>query len=239
MGWESEARRAVSAGEPVTFNQASEPMRLEIKTYGNLEQVVISKLSKAFVARIFRHCWGKNNTPYFANNCFKGILYFDERLAAKYAEDVETTYTNWFVEDKYYHRTAMVYESGLEFSASLDGGEPVTLNPAGMRIDRKVIDRAPSLAQVGEEEVAILMGSVDKGGLVFTLDGVTGDFDPDKLTLSLEGLEEFFFEDALMVGLSYDGKTMGMEVGESRGKSMIAPILISREGRELDMYDFS
>lgn len=214
-------------------------MRLEIKTHGNLEQVVVSKLPKAFVSRIFRHCWGKNNTPYFANNCFKGILYFDERLAAKYAEDVGARYTSWFMEDKYYHRTAMVYESGLEFYASLDGGERVTLNPAGLRIERTVIDRAPSLAQVEEEEVAILMGSVDKGGLVFTLDGVEGDFDPGKLSLILEGLEEFFFEDTLVVGLSYDGKPMDMAVGESRGKSMIAPILISKEGRELDMYDFS
>ncbi len=214
-------------------------MRLEIKTHGNLEQVVVSKMSKAFVARIFRHCWGKNNTPYFANNCFKGILYFDERLAAKYAEDVGTQYSSWFMEDEYYHRTAMVYESGLEFSVSMDQGEAQALNPAGLRIERKVVDRAPSLAQVDEEEVVILMGSVDKGGLVFTLDGVEGEFDPDKLTLSLEGLEEFFFEDTLMTGLSYDGKPMTMEVGESRGKSMIAPILISKEGRELDMYDFS
>jgi len=214
-------------------------MKLSIKTYGNLERVIVSRMSKAFIARIFRHCWGKNNTPYFANNCFKGILYFDERLAAKYAEDAGTAYTSWLEQDCFYCRPGMTYESGLELSVSLDGGEGTTLNPAGLRIERTVIDRAPALERLVDEETAVVMGSVDKGGLVFTLDGVEGDFEPDKLTLVVESLEEFFFEDALVVGLKYDGRDLAMEMGERRGKSMIAPILISKEGRELDMYDFS
>ncbi len=227
------------AGGVDTFNQAGSPMKLSIKTYGNLEQVVVSRMSKAFVARIFRHCWGKNNTPYFANNCFKGILYFDERLAAKYAEDVGTNYSTWLEQDCFYSRAGMAYESGLELTVTLPGGEWMTLNPAGLRIERTVIDRAPALERLGDEETAVLMGSVDKGGLVFTLDGVEGEFDPDKLTLCLDSLEEFYFEDALAVGIKYDGREFTMEMGERRGKSMIAPILISKEGRELDMYDFS
>lgn len=214
-------------------------MKLEIKVFGNLEQVVISALPKAFVGRIYRHCWGKNNTPYFANNCFKGILYFDERLAAKYADDVGYSYRNWQTEDDFHHWTAMVYESGLEITATIDGGESFVINASGPKIERRIVDRDAVMAKIKDDEVAVLMGAVDKGAMLFTLNEFTGDFDADKLTLVLESAEEFYFDDVLIIGMQYDGVQLGMEMGESRGKNMIAPILLSKEGRELDMYDFS
>ena len=80
-------------------------MALEITTYGDIDQIVVASLPRAFVQKIFRHCWGKNNTPYFAGNCFKGVLYFDERLARKYAEDLGLAWRSWLLADKFYHKT--------------------------------------------------------------------------------------------------------------------------------------
>ncbi len=40
---------------------------LHITTHGDIDQISSrSSLSREFVRKIYRHCWGKNNTPYFA-----------------------------------------------------------------------------------------------------------------------------------------------------------------------------
>ena len=46
-------------------------MALTITAHGDIDQIVVSSLARTFVQKIYRHCWGKNNTPYFAGNCFK------------------------------------------------------------------------------------------------------------------------------------------------------------------------
>jgi hypothetical protein len=52
-------------------------MALVVKAQGSIEQILVTSFPKSFVSKVYRHCWGKNNTPYFAGNCFKGVVYFD------------------------------------------------------------------------------------------------------------------------------------------------------------------
>ncbi|MHC1713968.1 MAG: hypothetical protein AB9872_17645 [Solidesulfovibrio sp.] len=75
--------------------------------------------------------------------------------------------------------------------------------------------------------------------MVFTLADFAGTFDPDKLTIHIDRLSDLYSEEAVITGLVYDGRTMSMETGESRGKNMLDPLLIGRDGKLLDMYDFS
>ena len=48
-----------------------------------------------------------------------------------------------------------------------------------------------------------------------------------------------YSEESVITGIAYDGRMLSMETGESRGKNMIDPLLVSGDGRLLDMYDFA
>jgi len=95
------------------------------------------------------------------------------------------------------------------------------------------------LARIGEGEVLCVLGAVDKGEMQFTLPDFSGPFDPEKLTVRVERLSDLYCEEAVITGLAYDGRTLSMETGQSRGKNMLDPLLIDREGKLLDMYDFA
>ncbi|MGE4296702.1 MAG: hypothetical protein AB7E47_01620 [Desulfovibrionaceae bacterium] len=212
-------------------------MKLTITVRGLMDQVVISTLPKSFVQKVFKHCMGKNNTPYFANNCFKGVLYFDWELAQKFAEKVGHAYTTWSDEDKYYHRTAYCFDNDLEMNAQLDGAvTSLTVSTLDTRVNR--LDLDSFLPKITDDEVVILMGSVDTGSESFVLEGVEGAFDPEKLCVDIDNFEDFFLDDMLITGMRYDGKDMERVLGESRGKHMITPVLFSKQGKELDLYDF-
>lgn len=213
-------------------------MALEITTHGDIDQILVSSLPRTFVQKIYRHCWGKNNTPYFAGNCFRGVLYFDERLAGKYAEDVGLPWRGWLSVDKFYHKTGSCYEHGLSLVVR-DGGDECTISSVGLAVVEERPRLAGLLARLAGDEVLCLLGSVDKGEMVFTLTDFTGPFDPDKLSVHVDRLTDLYCEEAVITGLVYDGRTMSMETGESRGKNMIDPLLISRDGKLLDMYDFA
>ncbi|MFU2209437.1 hypothetical protein [Solidesulfovibrio sp. C21] len=213
-------------------------MALVITTRGDIDQIIVTSLPRAFVQRVYRHCWGKNNTPYFAGNCFRGVLYFDERLAAKYAEDQGLPWHGWLAAPKFYHRTGAVYEHELRLDVRLgDAAEPVT------SVGVALIEARPKLAEytarLAEDEVLCLLGAVDKGEMVFTLDDVDGPFDSEKLAIHVDRLSDLYCEESVITGMTYDGRKLSMETGESRGKNMIDPLLISRDGRLLDMYDFA
>jgi hypothetical protein len=213
-------------------------MALSITTQGDIDQIVISSLPRPFVRKIYRHCWGKNNTPYFAGNCFKGVLYFDERLARKYAEDLGLTWGGWMAVDKFHHRIGACYGAGLTLTVEIDG--VVTSRPArGLAVEETRPRLADYLGRLTEGEVLAVLGSVDRGAMVFTLPEVSGPFDPDLLRLTVESLTDCYSEEVIITGMIYDGRTMAMESGESRGKSMLDPQLISPEGALLDMYDFA
>jgi len=213
-------------------------MALEITTHGDIDQIIVSSLPRAFVQKIYRHCWGKNNTPYFAGNCFRGVLYFDERLAGKYAEDVGLPWRGWLSVDKFYHKTGSCYEHGLSLTVR-NGGDGTTISSVGLTVVEERPRLAGLLDRLAGDEVLCLLGSVDKGEMVFSLADFTGPFDPDKLALHVDRLSDLYCEEAVITGLVYDGRTMSMETGESRGKNMIDPLLISRDGKLLDMYDFA
>ena len=213
-------------------------MALTITAHGDIDQIVVSSLARTFVQKIYRHCWGKNNTPYFAGNCFKGVLYFDERLAAKYAEDLGLTWQGWMATDKFHHKIGACHGSGLTLRVEVDGVE-ATLPALGLPVAETRPCLADFLADLAEGEVLAVLGSVDKGDMVFSLPEASGPFDPDKLTIQVERLTDLYSEEALITGMAYDGRTLFMESGETRGKSMLDPLLISAEGKLLDMYDFA
>lgn len=213
-------------------------MALEITTHGDIDQIIVTLLPRAFVQKIYRHCWGKNNTPYFAGNCFKGVLYFDERLAAKYAEDTGFAWRGWLSATKFYHRTGACLDLGLRLTVR-DGGGESSLNAAGLPVAEKLPRLADFLEGLGEDEVVAVLGAVDKGEMVFSLADGDGPFDPEKLTIHVERLSDLYSEETLITGLSYDDRMLSMETGESRGKNMLDPLLIDRNGKLLDMYDFS
>ena len=212
-------------------------MALEITTQGDIDQIVVSSLSRAFVQKIYRHCWGKNNTPYFAGNCFKGVLYFDERLAIKYAEDVGFPWRGWLSAPKFHHRTGASLDHSLGLTVRPDQGE-IGLSAAGTTLVENRLRLDDFLELLGEDDVLAVLGAVDKGEMVFSLPDFTGPFDPEKLTITVDRLSDLYCEETVVTGMLYDGRTMSMETGESRGKSMVDPLLISRDGKLLDMYDF-
>lgn len=213
-------------------------MALTITTHGDIDQIVVSSLARTFVQKIYRHCWGKNNTPYFAGNCFKGLLYFDERLAGKYADDLGLTWHGWMATDKFLHKIGACYGSGLTLRVEADGVVS-SLSALGLPVAETQARLADFLGELAEGEVLAVLGSVDRGEMVFSLPEVAGAFDPDKLTIQVERLTDLYSEETIITGMTYDGRTMSMESGETRGKSMLDPLLISAEGKLLDMYDFA
>ncbi len=213
-------------------------MRLKIELTGHLEHIVISALPSAFITRIFRHCMGKNNTPYFANNCFKGIMYFDREMAAKLASQVDFTWRTWLDEDRFYRRAAFCYETYMDVTVSRDKDILAKLTSSDLPTTVTPVNHAAMRGALGQGEVLILLGSQDKGSVSYVLDGFTDDFDPARLMASLDSFEDFRLQDQLITGLLYDGRELSLERGPSTGKSMIDPVLISAEGQELDLYDF-
>lgn len=213
-------------------------MQLRIELTGHKNCIVVSSLPRAFLGKVFQHCLGKNNTPYFANNCFKGVLYFDNELARKYAEGVGYAWTTWREEDRFYHETAFCCDNALEIAALTDGEKAMDLPLTTLAQEVKHIQLDALLKRITPEDAVIFMGSIDKATDAYVLD-IDGPFDPDLLSLDMQDCEDFFFDDLLLMGVSYDGEPMVLEPGETRGMRMITPVLFSHEGKELDLYDFS
>ena len=214
-------------------------MALHITTHGDIDQIVVSSLPRAFVQKVYRHCWGKNNTPYFAGNCFKGVLYFDERLARKYAEDVGFEWRGWLLADRFYHKMGACHEHGLTLTADDGQGGVSRISSVGIAVKESRPRLSDILVRLGDDEVAALLGAVDKGEMVFSLADFAGPFDPDKLAIQVDRLSDLYSEESVITGMTYDGRTMSMEPGESRGKNMLDPLLVGRDGTLLDMYDFA
>jgi len=203
-----------------------------------MNQIVISSLPKSFLSKIFRHCLGKNNTPYFANNCFKGVLYFDENTARKFAENLGCSWKGWNNEDKFYHHTAYCFEGGLEITVSVNGDQKTTLDVSEIKTKVHPVELGALLPRIKDDEIIVLMGSVDKGSEAFALENFQGDFSVDELLVSVDAFDSFHFDTLLIKDISYGGRDLRRTTGRSKGRNMIAPILFSADGRELDMYDF-
>lgn len=213
-------------------------MQLSVTVSGLLDNVVVSSLPKAFLRRIFTHCMGKNNTPYFANNCFKGVLYFNDDLAIKFAEASGNTWKGWEGECRFSHQTGFVFESNLELAVSVDGRRELRLEAAALptKVNRLTLEAL--LPKIGPEEVLILLGSVDKATQAYALEAAGDDFDSEKLLISIDDFGDLAFDDLLVTGLSYAGQELVPTRGESRGMNMVMPVLFDHQGKALDLYDF-
>lgn len=212
-------------------------MQLSIEISGYKDELVISAIPRKFLARVVRHCYGKNNTPYFAHNCFKGVLYFDEGLARKFAQSEGYDWNGWWEEKDFHHRAAYLFEENLRIEVKT-GGEPETVYPSQISRSETPVPMSPLLPKIGDDKVLMMMGSVDKGTQTFVLDGFEGEFDPSKLTVSMETFSDFGLDDKLVTGLSYDGRNLTPAGDESKGKRMIVPAMFSAEGDEVELDDF-
>ena len=213
-------------------------MHLSITLTGLLDKVVVSSLPRTFVKRIFTHCMGKNNTPYFASNCFKGVLYFNDDLAIKFGEDTGHVWKGWEGECRFYSQGGFVFETNLEVTALVDGKRELRLETGSLPTRTNRVALEGLLPKIGPEEVIVLLGSVDKAEQTFTLDAAGDAFDPEKLMVSLDDFEDFAFDDRLLTSLAYNGKELVPGEMQCRGMNMIMPALFDHQGTELDLYDF-
>lgn len=213
-------------------------MHLSVTLTGLLDKVVVSSLPRSFVKRIFSHCMGKNNTPYFASNCFKGVLYFNDDLAIKFAEDTGHIWKGWEGECRFNHQAGFVFETNLEAAALVDGKRELRLEAGSLPTRSTVVTLEAFLPEIGPEEVIVLLGSVDKATQSYTLEIADDAFDPEKLLVSLHDYQDFAFDDRLVTGLAYNGLELTAGEVQSRGMNMIMPTLFDHLGGELDLYAF-
>jgi hypothetical protein len=211
---------------------------LKVKLSGVRREIVVTTLPRDFVAKVFRHCLGKNNTPYFANNCFKGVLYFDDRMAAAFAEQTDFAWKHWLELSAGLHSSGWIFESSLEMEAEVQG-KTVPLGPSETAATDKIVSLTSFLPRIGVSDVLAFLGKADKGSQVYGLEGFEGDFDPAALTMHLELFDDFGLEEPLIAGLSYGGQAMTSLEEDFKGMNMIDPVLIGPNGRFLDLYDFS
>lgn len=213
-------------------------MELRIDIVGYKNEIVVTAVPKRFVHKIYKHCLGKNNTPYFANNCFKGILYFDEELAGKFAEAVNYEWTGWQSAKRLYHHAAYCFEDSLKITAHFDGEHDLELYPSKIQTAENPVRVESFLPDVKKDEVLILMGSVDKGTQHFTLNTDEAEFNPSRLSVSVDTFTDFNIEEPLITAMSYGGTNLTPSQSESKGRRMLEPRLFSAIGRELDVSDF-
>ena len=213
-------------------------MALTVTLTGLMDEVVITSFPRKFFSRIFRHCMGKNNTPYFVNNCLKGTLYFDEELARRFAEAEGHQWRGWRREDKFYHNQGFCLECNLEIKAQVTGGKDMVVAPSVAMTRENPVRSAPFSAQLGESEVLVLLGVIDKGSETYVLEETGGSLDEEGLVLQVETFDELGLRDRLITGVEYEGRPMLRTAREGMGKSTLDPVILSPEGEELDMEDF-
>ena len=212
-------------------------MQLTVQVSGYKNEVVISAVPRTFLARLVHHCYGKNNTPYFAHNCFKGVLYFDEGLSRKFAQSVGYEWKGWWDEDRFHHRTAYVLDESLDVQVLADGENIQEIPALKIPVAETPVRPGAMLPEVKDDEVLLLMGSVDKGDARWTLDGFTGEFNPARLAMAVETFAGFGLEDRLITGMSYGGTNLTPGPERSKGKRMIEPALIGPDGRDWYLDD--
>lgn len=222
---------------PLHPNRRKCLMKLRIEITGQLERIIVTSLPERFINKIFRHCLGKNNTPYFANNCFKGVLYFDWELAVKFAESVDFAWTTWKEATPIHKTEGYLFEQYVDIMASMDGDRKVPLSASELETQNNALPLDAALEAIPDDHICILLGAIDKGSESYTLE-IENHFDPSKLLFSLDSLEDFKMSDMLITGVSYDGAPMQREAGKHIGKQMVMPVMFSKEGVELDLYDF-
>ncbi|THB68587.1 MAG: hypothetical protein D6E12_06195 [Desulfovibrio sp.] len=213
-------------------------MALTVTLTGLMDEVVVTALPKSFISRIFIHCMGKNNTPYFVNNCLKGCLYFDEELAVRFGAQEGHTWRGWRNEAKFHQQKGFCLEGNLDITMNTGKGADSPLPSASMPCRENNVSVAQLLPKISESEVLVLMGAIDKGMETYTLEDFSGDLELDDLIVQVDTFEEFGLRDRLVTGLEYEGLALARTSRDVAGKSMLEPVLIDSRGEELDMEDF-
>jgi len=213
-------------------------MELKIQLTGLIDRVVVTTLPTPYLRKIFKHCMGKNNTPYFVNNCFKGVLYFDYETAEHLAKATHYDWKGWEANPKFYQHRGFCFDRNIETVATLNGTNKVPLTTLDLCYKVNEVGIEPMLPRLGDEEVLILLGAVDKGASTWTLDGIDETFDPEKLLLNLDSLDEFRLQERLITGVSYEGRPLVERIDNAVGRNMIMPAMFDKLGKELDLYDF-
>jgi len=214
-------------------------MKLVVEIAGSIDTMRIGSLPRGFVSRIFAHCLGKNNTPYFANNCFKGVLYFDTDFARRLADKENFPWIDWTQLEAYYSISGIVHDSNLRLRATLGNTPCGEIGVTHVSRSAAKIDFGALMPKLPKGHVVVLLGSVDKGSEILTLEDGPAAFDPSKLALAYNSFEDFHFEDLILSGAAYDGREMTRAFGKRKGKNMLDPVLFAGPGEELDLYDFS
>lgn len=212
-------------------------MRLKVEFKGYLYKVMVSSLPLEFVKKVILHCMGKNNTAYFMNNCFKGVLYFDDELAAKFAEDCGFSWPEWDMGGGYYRNQGYLYAPSLDTVVYEDEQRIISLQSTKLATEYVKYEIGPMLEKIKDDEILILMGAVDKGSEAWILEDYPGNFDPGKLTVSVDDMEEFYFDDLIISQVAYDGKILERQPGNSIGRNMIVPVLVTKDGEVQELFD--
>lgn len=212
-------------------------MELKIQLAGMIDRVVITTLPTTFLRKIFKYCMGKNNTPYFVNNCFKGVLYFDYEMAEHLAQPLGFEWKGWESNKNFYQRRGFCFDRTIEAVATLDGAKiPLTALDLCSKVSDVSLEAL--LPKLQADEILILLGAVDKGATTWVLDGFSGEFDPEKLLLELDSLEEFRLQERLVTSVSYAGRALVEGKAQAIGRNMIIPAMFDASGKELELYDF-
>jgi hypothetical protein len=213
-------------------------MELKIQLSGLIDRVVVTTLPSAFLRKIFKHCMGKNNTPYFVNNCFKGVLYFDYEMAERLAEPLGYPWKGWESNTNLHQSRGFCFDRNIEAMAVLDGKTKITLTALDLCVKVNELSLDSLLPKLKQDEILILLGAVDKGTATWILEDCPGEFDPEKLLLKLDSLEELRLPERLATGVSYASLPLTEVKIQATGRNMIIPAMFDANGKELDLYDF-
>lgn len=213
-------------------------MELKIQLAGLIDRVVVTTLPTPFLRKIFKHCMGKNNTPYFVNNCFKGVLYFDYEMAERLAEPLGYQWKGWEANTNLHQARGFCFDRNIEASALLGGKTKVALTALDLCAKVNELSLESLLPKLKEDEILILLGAVDKGTATWVLEELPGEFDPEQLLLKLESLEEIRLTERLVTGVTYAGLPLTEIKMQATGRNMIIPAMFDANGKELDLYDF-
>ena len=91
---------------------------------------------------------------------------------------------------------------------------------------------------MSDDEVMLVLGSLDKGADSFVLEEAGPDIDLEGLTLRLDTFEDFGLENRIVSAVSLGGQELLRQPGKRLGRNMLTPKIIAKNGRELELFDF-
>ncbi|UIJ39082.1 hypothetical protein LWC08_05795 [Desulfobaculum bizertense] len=210
---------------------------LRVELSGYINDIVITALPARFIHRIYSHCLGKHSTPYAANTCFKGILYFDNTFASHFAEEAGFDWNGWRNTHQLYRQQGFSTKTSLSLKL-LEGNEPVReLHLENCDCSIQPFPTEQLLADTDKNSVLVLMGAVNKACQTLSIEGISAQDLPQKLDLSIDSFEGFGFGETLLKDITCCGQHFENLSGESQEQKMIDPCFLSSLGLQFDLAD--